>query len=81
MLQFAVVLHKMQESAAAPVDGLQCLGDVFLRERIILHPFGDSVAQRDNWSKGIHNLVGKYPHKLLLRLTLTLLHNLVNVLQ
>ena len=80
-LQLAIVLHKLQQTIASPVDSLQCHQQIIMLQRILLHPFAKRISQRDDRSQRVHDFVGQYPHQLLLRIRLILLNHRLHILQ
>ena len=80
-LQLAIVLHKLQQAIASPVDGLQCHQQIIMLQRILLHSFAKRISQRDDRSQRVHDFVGQYPHQLLLRIRFILLNHRLHILQ
>ena len=80
-LQLAIVLHKLQQAIASPVDSLQCHQQIIMLQRILLYSFAKRISQRDDRSQRVHDFVGQYPHQLLLRIRFILLNHRLHILQ
>ena len=80
-LQLAIVLHKLQQAIASPIDSLQCHQQIIMLQRILLHSFAKRISQRDDRSQRVHDFMGQHPHQLLLRIRLILLNHRLHILQ